>query len=240
MSEPTASPSPPLKDWIQRISFLTSAAQSADLPMIGPGEIAIAGRSNAGKSSALNLICNRRRLAFSSKTPGRTQLINVFSLQDQEREVGRLIDLPGYGYAAVSHAVKARWQQELAGFLGSRSSLVGMILVMDIRHPFGPLDLQMLQWFSRRGQPIHVLLTKADKLTRNEQAKALTVARRSISEHQDSWGPQCSVSLFSATRRIGRDEVLEKIAQWWGLPTDPLAPPETKKNPANHSPGGNA
>jgi GTP-binding protein len=169
---------PPLKDWIQNISFLTSASKTAELPADGPGEIAIAGRSNAGKSSAMNLICNRRRLAFSSKTPGRTQLINVFTLHHHEQEVGRLVDLPGYGYAAVSQAIKARWQRELATFLETRASLVGLILVMDIRHPFGPLDRQMLQWFDRRNRPIHVLLTKADKLTRNEQAIALAQARR--------------------------------------------------------------
>lgn len=223
---------PPLKDWIQNISFLTSASKTAELPADGPGEIAIAGRSNAGKSSAMNLICNRRRLAFSSKTPGRTQLMNVFTLHHHEQEVGRLVDLPGYGYAAVSQAVKARWQQELATFLETRASLVGLILVMDIRHPFGPLDRQMLQWFDHRNRPIHVLLTKADKLTRNAQSTALAQARRLIAAEKTSWGRNCSVSLFSASQRLGRDEAVEKIAQWWHLPS---AQPElkvAKKNPA--------
>jgi GTP-binding protein len=223
---------PPLKDWIHQIAFLTSAAKAADLPPIGAGEIAIAGRSNAGKSSALNTICNRRRLAFSSKTPGRTQLINLFTLQWQDNELGRLVDLPGYGYAAVDHATKARWQAELARFLDSRVSLVGLILVMDIRHPFGPLDVKMLEWFGRRQQPIHVLLTKADKLTRNDQNKTLFAARKTIEQHLAPWGGQVSVSLFSATEKIGRDEVIDKIGQWWGI--------EDKKNPATSSPGGNA
>jgi GTP-binding protein len=223
---------PPLKDWIQSISFLTSASKTAELPADGPGEIAIAGRSNAGKSSAMNLICNRRRLAFSSKTPGRTQLMNVFSLHHNEQEVGRLVDLPGYGYAAVSQAIKARWQRELATFLETRASLVGLILVMDIRHPFGPLDRQMLQWFDHRNRPIHVLLTKADKLTRNEQSIALTQARRLIAQENASWGRNCSVSLFSASQRLGRDEAVEKIAQWWHLPPAQPEPKVAKKNPA--------
>lgn len=217
MSLQSESPKPPLKDWIHQIAFLTSAARSSDLPGIGAGEIAIGGRSNAGKSSALNMICNRRRLAFSSKTPGRTQLINLFSLNWQDIEIGRLVDLPGYGYAAVDHATKARWQQELARFLESRVSLVALIVVMDIRHAFGPLDRQMLDWFGRRQQPVHVLLTKADKLTRNDQSKALMGAKKIINEHLQAWGGQVSVSLFSATARLGREEVLEKIAQWWGL-----------------------
>ncbi|WVN41696.1 ribosome biogenesis GTP-binding protein YihA/YsxC [beta proteobacterium MWH-UniP1] len=232
MSLQSQSPLPPLKDWIHQIAFLTSAAKSGDLPAIGAGEIAIAGRSNAGKSSALNTICNRRRLAFSSKTPGRTQLINLFTLQWQGEELGRLVDLPGYGYAAVDHATKARWQAELARFLDSRVSLVALILVMDIRHLFGPLDVQMLEWFGRRQQPIHVLLTKADKLTRNDQNKALFAAKKIIDEHASQWGNQVSVSLFSATSKMGRDEVLEKIGQWWGL--------MDKKNPATPSPGRNA
>ncbi len=240
MSVESQNPLPPLKDWIHQISFLTSAARAADLPGLGAGEIAIAGRSNSGKSSALNLICNRRRLAFSSKTPGRTQLINLFTLQHQESEVGRLVDLPGYGYAAVDRTTKARWQRELASFLESRISLVGLIVVMDIRHAFGPLDLQLLQWFDRRQQPIHVLLTKADKLTRNEQAKALAAAKRVIADHGQSWGGRTTVSLFSATARIGRDEALEKIAQWWQVPVGPPETNEAKKNPAKQSPGGNA
>jgi len=246
MSLHPSSRTPPLRDWIHQIAFLTSAARGTDLPAIGAGEIAIAGRSNAGKSSALNLICNRRRLAFSSKTPGRTQLMNVFSLNDSSGEVGRLVDLPGYGYAAVDRATKSRWQAELANFLASRVSLVGLIVVMDIRHPFGPLDQQLLEWFGRRQQPVHVLLTKADKLTRNDQARTLAAAKKIVVDHQQDWGGQVEVSLFSATARMGRDTVLEKIGQWWGLASSdssPAVPADdvgAKKNPAKGSPGGNA
>ncbi|MEY3708683.1 MAG: hypothetical protein RIQ67_323 [Pseudomonadota bacterium] len=217
MSSEAKNPLPPLKDWIHQISFLTSAARSADLPALGAGEIAIAGRSNAGKSSALNFLCNRRKLAFSSKTPGRTQLINMFQLCWQEEEKGRLVDLPGYGYAAVDHATKARWQEELARFLESRLSLVAMILVMDIRHPFGPLDQDMLDWFGRRRQPIHILLTKSDKIGKQEQTKTLALAQRLIKEHSQRWGDEVTTSLFSATARIGREEVIDHIADWWGL-----------------------
>ncbi len=222
---------PELKDWIHQIEFLTSAARSADLPPIGAGEVAIAGRSNAGKSSALNLICNRRRLAFFSKTPGRTQLINVFTLAWQGHELGCLVDLPGYGYAAVDRATKARWQQELARFIENRLNLVALIVVMDIRHPFGPLDQQMLDWFGKRQQPVHVLLTKSDKLGKNEQARALASAKKIIESHASRWGGQVSVSLFSSTARVGREAVIEKLEQWWDL---------SKKNPTGDPPGSNA
>lgn len=222
---------PELTNWIHQITFLTSAARAGDLPPIGAGEVAIAGRSNAGKSSAMNLICNRRRLAFSSKTPGRTQLINVFSLTWQGQEMGRLVDLPGYGYAAVDRATKARWRQELSRFLESRLSLVALVVVMDIRHPFGPLDQQMLDWFGKRQQPVHVLLTKSDKLGKNEQARTLAQARKIIAANAARWGGQISVSLFSATARVGREDVIAKLEQWWNL---------EKKNPAEDPPGSNA
>ena len=222
---------PLLKDWIHQIEFLTSAARAGDLPSLGAGEVAIAGRSNAGKSSALNLICNRRRLAFSSKTPGRTQLINLFSLAWEGQEVGRLVDLPGYGYAAVDRATKARWRQELAGFLENRLSLVALIVVMDIRHPFGPLDQQMLDWFGKRQQPIHVLLTKSDKLGKNEQVRALANAKKIIAANASRWGGQLSVSLFSATARVGREDVIARLEFWWNL---------EKKNPTEDPSGSNA
>lgn len=225
-----------LADIISQIQFLTSAAKPADLPEIGAGEIAVAGRSNAGKSSALNTICNRRRLAFSSKTPGRTQLINFFTLLRHEEEIGRLVDLPGYGYASVDHATKRRWQAQLEHFLDSRVSLVGLILVMDARHPFGPLDNAMLSWFGRRRQPIHILMTKADKLTRNDQAKALARAQQLIAAHGNEWGGSVSVSLFSSLSKSGKEEVLARISQWWGL----VQNDDAKKNPARDSPGGNA
>jgi len=234
---------PPLKDWISQIEFLTSAAKAVDLPPFGAGEIAVAGRSNAGKSSALNLICNRRKLAFSSKSPGRTQLLNFFSLSWQGQEAGRLVDLPGYGFAAVDKATKARWQAELARFLETRLSLVALIVVMDIRHPFGPLDDQLLRWFGKRQQPVHILLTKCDKLNRNDQAQALQAAVRKIQEHGEAWGGSVSCSLFSALSRTGREEVLDRIRQWWQI-EEPLkeAPTQerSKKNPARESPGGKA
>jgi GTP-binding protein len=232
MSLPDHCPTPPLKDWIHQIAFITSAARCSDLEISTVAEIAIAGRSNAGKSSALNCICGRRRLAFSSKTPGRTQLINLFGLRLGETEIGRLVDLPGYGYAAVDRATKSRWQMELSRFLEIRDSLVGLMLVMDARHPFGPLDVQMLAWFGRRGRPVHILLTKADKLGRQDQSRTLAAARKTIQENANLWGGQLTVSMFSATTRQGREEALDKIAEWWGV--------AEKKHPTSDSSGGNA
>lgn len=233
----TAAPSgPALGDLIPQIAFLKSAEKSADLPAVGAPEIAVAGRSNAGKSSALNMICNRRRLAFSSKTPGRTQLINYFSLIVKDAEVGRLVDLPGYGYAAVDQGTQKRWQAELSRFLEHRLSLVGLLLVMDARHPFGPLDIQMLEWFGRRRQPIHILLTKADKLSRSERTSLVAKADATIAQCAPQWGGEVSFSLFSVPEKVGRDDVLDRIGQWWGL----VQNDEAKKNPARESPGGKA
>jgi GTP-binding protein len=153
------------------------------------------------------------------------------------------VDLPGYGFAAVDKATKARWQAELARFLETRLSLVALIVVMDIRHPFGPLDDQLLRWFGKRQQPVHILLTKCDKLNRNDQAQALQAAVRKIQEHGEAWGGSVSCSLFSALSRTGREEVLDRIRQWWQI-EEPLkeAPTQerSKKNPARESPGGKA
>jgi GTP-binding protein len=142
------------------------------------------------------------------------------------------VDLPGYGYAAVDHATKARWQEELTKFLELRQSLVALILVMDIRHPFGPLDCKMLEWFGRRQQPIHILLTKADKFGKNDQARAVATAKAMLQKHGVAWGGQVSFNLFSATAKVGRDEVLEKIAGWWQLPE----PRPSLVNSANPTP----
>ena len=146
----------------QNASYYISAHHLSDLPPPTGIEVAFAGRSNAGKSSAINTLANHNRLAFVSKQPGRTQLINFFSLGENRF----LVDLPGYGYAKVPHAIKDHWQKILATYLSERSCLFGLVLVMDIRHPLTPLDQQMLEWFSLNKKPIHILLTKADKLSR--------------------------------------------------------------------------
>lgn len=189
--------------------FLTSAAALSDLPPpLGP-EIAFAGRSNAGKSSAINTLAGRTRLAFVSKTPGRTQLINLFRLPNG----AFLVDLPGYGYADVPEAVKRKWQAALAEYLGQRASLFGLVLIMDARHPLTELDRRMLDWFAPSGKPVHVLMTKADKLTRSEAARTL----RRVAGELAGWGDRISVQLFSSLKKTGVAEVECVIGGWLGL-----------------------
>jgi GTP-binding protein len=234
---------PALDTWISQVQFLQSGAKVSDLPRAQIPEVAIAGRSNAGKSTALNVLCQRKRLAFASKTPGRTRLINLFSLFYKEQEVGRLVDLPGYGYAAVDKQTQAQWQQQLARYLDTRDSLVGLILVTDIRHPLGPLDVQMLDWFSRRMRPIHLLLTKADKLTRQEQQKAVTAVQAVLTAHRNEWGP-VSLSVFSGLKKTGREPVLAQISLWLGLEAAQKKPADElpDKRPIEEAPaqGGEA
>jgi len=232
-ASPETSP-PSLDRWISQIQFLQSGAKLSDLPPPGVPEIAIAGRSNAGKSTALNVLCQRRRLAFASKTPGRTRLINLFSLQWREAEVGRLVDLPGYGYAEVDKQTRHQWGEQLSRYLNKRSSLSGLILVTDARHALGPLDVQMLDWFGQRGRPVHVLLTKADKLNRAEQQRALSTARSTAAAMGARWGPAVSCSLFSGLSKTGREPVLERISVWLGLADDGM---NGQKKPADGLPG---
>ena len=233
MPLPTEGPPPALDRWISQIQFLQSGAKLSDLPPPSVPEIAIAGRSNAGKSTALNVLCQRKRLAFASKTPGRTRLINLFSLGWREEEVGRLVDLPGYGYAEVDKQTRQQWGEQLSRYLNKRSSLSGLILVTDARHALGPLDVQMLDWFGQRGQPVHLLLTKADKLNRAEQQKALVSARKKALEMGDRWGPAVSCSLFSGLSKTGREPVIERISVWLGLADDPN---DGQKKPADQLP----
>lgn len=147
---------------LHKAQFLKSAAQLSQLPNDNGIEIAFAGRSNAGKSTAINVLTGIKGLAKTSKTPGRTQLINLFAIDDQRR----LVDLPGYGYAAVPQAVKERWQQTLSRYLQNRQCLRGLILLMDIRHPLTEFDQHIIQWATSAKLPIYILLTKADKLAR--------------------------------------------------------------------------
>lgn len=190
----------------QHLHFYLSAYQLSDLPPASGFEVAFAGRSNAGKSSAINTLSNRNRLAFVSKTPGRTQLINLFSFGE-----GRyLVDLPGYGYADVPEKVRAHWKTVLSGYLQTRDSLSGMVLIMDARHPMKDLDRQMLEWFLPTGKPVHVLLTKADKLGRQQAAAALLSVRQELAD----FGPACSAQLFSSLKRQGVEDAERVIAGW--------------------------
>ena len=193
----------------QQASFLTSAARVEQCPEDEGYEVAFAGRSNAGKSSALNTL-TRASLARTSKTPGRTQLLNFFSL-DEER---RLVDLPGYGYAKVPIPLKLHWQQHLEAYLGSRTSLMGLILMMDIRHPLTPFDCLMLDWAAASQMPMHILLTKADKLTFGASKAALLKTQKDI---QQKWGATATIQLFSSTKRLGVTEAQQVLAEWLQL-----------------------
>ncbi len=180
-------------------TFLAASGSAADLPPPGPPEIAFAGRSNVGKSSAINAILGRKRLAFTSKTPGRTQTINFFSLGD----LARFVDLPGYGFARVPKAVRAQWEALVGAYMASRDTLAGVVIVMDARHPLTPLDEQLLAFL--RGVRTLVLLSKADKLTRNEQAAVLSKARAAL---------DTEVRLFSSLTRQGVEECRSLLEHW--------------------------
>lgn len=186
--------------------FVTSVAKPENLPASVGAEIAFAGRSNAGKSSAINTLVGHTRLAFVSKTPGRTQLINFFRLP-----IGAyLVDLPGYGYAAVPEAIRNQWQNLLERYLKQRENLIGLVLIMDARRPLTPLDRQMLDWYAPGGRPIHVLLTKSDKLTRGPAKQMLDKTRRDLA----AWGGQVSAQLFSSLKKSGIEEAEAIIGCW--------------------------
>lgn len=186
--------------------FDRSVAHIEDLPPPGMPEIAFAGRSNAGKSSAINTLVRHTRLAFVSKTPGRTQLINFFRCGNR----GFLVDLPGYGYAQVPEAVRRGWQGALEHYLRKRRSLVGLVLIMDARHPMTPLDRQMLDWFAPTGRPIHLLLTKADKLTRSEGALTLQRVGQALAQYPAT----VSAQLFSSLRKVGIEQAEGVVLGW--------------------------
>jgi len=190
--------------------FVTGAAQAAQLPPPGVPEIAFAGRSNAGKSSAINALANRNRLAFASRTPGRTQQINLFALRG-----GALVaDLPGYGYAAVAKSIKREWQDLLWQYVTTRSSLVALVLVVDARHGLKELDLAVLSEFVRSGRPVLILATKADKLTTTSQREAVALITTQIRAEFPMGAPQVTTQLFSAATRQGVPEAETTIAAW--------------------------
>lgn len=190
--------------------FETSVAKPQDLPTHSGPEIAFAGRSNAGKSSAINTLVGHTRLAFVSKTPGRTQLINLFRLKNG----AALVDLPGYGYAEAPLAVRRQWQSLLEAYLTRRQALIGLVLIMDARRPLTDLDRQMINWFGPTGKPIHCLLTKSDKLTRSEQAQVLRSVRAEVADA----GSPISAQLFSSLKKTGQEEAEAIIAQWLAQP----------------------
>lgn len=204
--------SPALSSSLYRnASFILSAAKLNQLPSDEGYEVAFAGRSNAGKSSALNLITQIHGLAKTSKTPGRTRLINLFGLDESRR----LVDLPGYGYAKVSHEMRDQWQATLARYLETRECLRGLILLMDIRHPLKELDQMMLRWAYTAGLPAHILLTKADKLSRSASLQVLQKVRHAVKEGGLQEG--ISVQLFSVPNKAGLEEAYAVLDRWFEL-----------------------
>ncbi|MGB0133853.1 ribosome biogenesis GTP-binding protein YihA/YsxC [Dokdonella sp.] len=203
--------------------FLKSAAGLRDMPPDHGCEVAFAGRSNAGKSSALNALATHKGLARVSKTPGRTQLLNVFVLDDERR----LVDLPGYGYAKVPIGVRDQWRGMVDGYLRSREALKGLVLIMDSRHPLKDFDRQMLDFAAAIAKPCHVLLTKADKLSRNEATRTLNEVRKELGADTEGAAP-VTVQLFSSTAKTGLDEARKVVSDWLELPSAggrPAAPP---------------
>lgn len=190
----------------RRASFLISAPGVRQCPLDIGAEVAFAGRSNAGKSSAINALTGQRKLARTSKTPGRTQLLNFFALD----ETRRLVDLPGYGFAQVPLAVKNEWQRNLDEYLSSRLSLRGLVLLMDIRHPLQSFDTHMLEWAQRADMPVHVLLTKADKLN---FGAAKTVLLKTRSQLPRTAQPT-TIQLFSALGNDGLDTLRQRLDDW--------------------------
>lgn len=181
------------------------------MPQDSLREVAFAGRSNAGKSSAINVLTAQNRLARTSKTPGRTQLINFFGVEE-----GRyLVDLPGYGYAKVPLSVKDQWQEHLERYLNERQALVGLVLLTDIRHAFKDFDLMMIRWAAQTNLPIHVMLTKADKLKRGAAQNALLAARKELEEF-----PNASLQLFSSLQRSGLDTLEAVLDRWLSPPVE--------------------
>ena len=187
--------------------FATSAARLAQCPDDSTVEIAFAGRSNAGKSSAINTITHQKRLARTSKTPGRTQLINYFAL----REGQYLVDLPGYGYAKVPAEIQRQWQKNLENYLQKREQLQCLVIVMDSRHPLTEYDWQLIEWSQQSGVGLHCLLTKSDKLSRNEGMKTLFTTQKSLEKN----GIEATLQLFSALKNTGLDDAHELLDNYF-------------------------
>ena len=229
----------------QKAVFLTTVANLRDLPQDSVREVAFAGRSNAGKSSAINTLAGRVRLAFVSKTPGRTQHLNYFTLDEGKY----FVDLPGYGYAKAPEAIRSQWEGLIGPYLSKRNQLAGLVVIMDIRRPMTDLDLKLIDWFRPTGRPIHILLSKADKFSRQEQTKVLASVKAEVA----TWGDAAlySVQLFSSLKKTGVEDAEEVLAGWLGMEykrpvvaakkpvvaKKPVQKPQNKVPPAKGGPG---
>lgn len=200
---------PLMKNYYKQTLYLTSASKASEFPELNGIEIAFAGRSNAGKSSSINTLCDITNLARTSKTPGRTQLINFFQLDDERR----LVDLPGYGYAKVPEKVRKDWQKLMEDYISQREQLAGLVIIMDIRHPLKDYDLQMLEWCQHFNIPVHILLTKADKLKRGAGMQSLLSVKKALETEQ----MDASVQIFSALKSTGLKELQTKLNEWYQL-----------------------
>lgn len=210
MAEPSAPAADTAIDASARfrgVRFLQSAAMLADCPPDTGAEVAFAGRSNAGKSSALNALTGQGKLARTSKTPGRTRLLNFFAVGPGQR----LVDLPGYGYARVPKAMKDDWDRHLAAYLQARRSLRGLVLLMDIRHPLQDFDRHLLHWARQAELPVHLLLTKADKLNRGPARATLLGVQRELARQGHA---AVTAQTFSAPARAGLEELAGKLCEW--------------------------
>ncbi len=194
----------------QQCQYLLSVHELSQLPPEGGFEVAFAGRSNAGKSSAINRICAQKSLAKTSRTPGRTQSLNFFSVADNKT----IVDLPGYGYAQVSSKIKKHWQTVLTRYLQSRESLKALVLVMDVRHPLQKPDWFLVELAASTLLPIHILLTKCDKLSSNQQRKQLNTVKMELEES----GVEATLQLFSAQSGFGVDDMHSVLDDWFGFP----------------------
>ena len=195
----------------QQAVFLTTVANLRDVPIDSVCEVAFAGRSNAGKSSAINTLAGRVRLAYVSKTPGRTQHLNYFTLAEGKY----FVDLPGYGYAKAPEAIRSQWEGLIGPYLAHREQLAGLVVIMDIRRPLTDLDFRLINWFRPTGRPIHILLSKADKLSRQEQTKVLSSVKAELA----TWGDAAlySVQLLSSLKKTGVEDAEVVLANWLGI-----------------------
>ena len=196
-----------MRDFYQRAEFILSAAAVGHMPEDRGAEVAIAGRSNVGKSSFINTMTGIRKLARTSKTPGRTQLINFFALDDTRR----LVDLPGYGFAKVPPQVRRQWQAMIESYLSSRRSLRGVVVLMDIRHPLTPLDQQLLHWCRATGLPVLAVLTKADKLSRGATAQARAKVQRQLTAE---FPQAATVEVFSTLKPVDPGAIYARLDEW--------------------------
>ncbi len=196
--------------YYRKAQFLISAGNPKQFPIHGR-EVAFSGRSNAGKSSAINTLCDNKGLARTSKTPGRTRLVNFFAMDEEHR----IVDLPGYGFAKVPLAVKKEWEKLMTRYLSDQQALGGLVIIMDIRHPLNDSDWQMLEWCNHYNLPAHVLLTKADKIKRGAQQNSKLQTIKQLKEANII----ASVQIFSALKKTGLDELVAKLNEWLEIPS---------------------